>query len=155
MKQCVLDVNLIPITICHLNSTPTDALFTILLITVALNRHKINHYTKPNLQLSVLTNKPDQMVELLEATRKMMKYFKRSLKHNPSHPNNTSNLQRKTSTSHSDKHKCNSYYHKVEVTEITPDNYAPSHIAMETNNIPDNSDVHHSDSTTDAVSDCE
>ena len=48
-----------------------------------MNRHKINHYTEPNLQLSVLTNKPDQMAELLEATKKMMKYFKRSLKHIP------------------------------------------------------------------------
>ena len=41
-----------------------------------VNGHKINHYTKPNIQLSVSTNKPDQMAELLEATRKIMKHFK-------------------------------------------------------------------------------
>ena len=38
------------------------------------NRTKINSYTEPNLQLSILTNKPD-IAELLEATRKMKKYI--------------------------------------------------------------------------------
>ena len=55
------------------------------------NRQKINQHIEPNLQLSVLTNKPDKMAELLEATRKMTTYFKWSLKHNQSHSNNTSN----------------------------------------------------------------
>ena len=35
------------------------------------NTHKANNYTEPNLQLSVSTNKPDQMAKLLEATTKM------------------------------------------------------------------------------------
>ena len=47
------------------------------------NRHKINQHTKPNLQPLVSTNKPEQMAELLEATRNMTKYFKRMFKHNP------------------------------------------------------------------------
>ena len=42
------------------------------------NGHKINQHIEPNLQLSVSTNKPDQMTELLEATRKMKTYFKRT-----------------------------------------------------------------------------
>ena len=54
-----------------------------------MNRHEVNQYTEPNLQLLVSTNKPDQMAELLEATKKMTKYFKRSIKHIPSHPTNT------------------------------------------------------------------
>ena len=44
-----------------------------------------NNYTEPNLQLSVSTNKLDQMAELLEATKQMMKYFKKSLKQTPKH----------------------------------------------------------------------
>ena len=81
MKQCPLYVNLILVILCHLhslgNATLTDNLATILLPTVTLLMDtEINHCSKPNLQLSVLTNKPDQMAELSEATRKMMKYFK-------------------------------------------------------------------------------
>ena len=57
------------------------------------NGHKINKHNKPNLQLSVSTNKPDQIAEMLEDTRKMMEYSKRSLKHNPSHSNDISNHQ--------------------------------------------------------------
>ena len=39
------------------------------------NRNKVTNHTKPNLQLSISTNKPDYMAELLEATRKMKKIF--------------------------------------------------------------------------------
>ena len=39
------------------------------------NRNKINDHNKPNLKLSISTNKPDHMAELLEATRKMTKYL--------------------------------------------------------------------------------
>ena len=41
-------------------------------------RNRINVHIKPNLQLSISTNKPDHMDELLKATRKMTKYFKKS-----------------------------------------------------------------------------
>ena len=87
------------------------------------NRQNINQHTEPNIQLPVLTNKPDQMAELLETTRKMTKYFKRSLKHNSLYYNNTSNHQSNTSTSHSDKHKCKSCYQRNEVNEITTNNH--------------------------------
>ena len=120
-----------------------------------VNRHKINQYTKPNLQLSVLTNKQDQMAELLKATRKMTKYFKRSLKHTPSHPNRTNNHQSNMSTSHSDKHKCNSYYCKDKANEISTDTYTPNHIAPEIDSIPNHTDVDNSDSITDSASDSE
>ena len=72
------------------------------------NRNKINSHIEPNLQMSISTNKHDYMDELLEATRKMTKYFKRSYKHNKScpidngsHPLNINHY----STPHSDKHK--------------------------------------------------
>ena len=51
------------------------------------NTHKTHNYTEPDLQLSVSTNKLEQMAELLEATKQIMKYFKRSLKHTPKHTN--------------------------------------------------------------------
>ena len=85
----------------------------------------------------------------------MMKYFKRSLKHNSSHTNSTNNHQSKTSTSHSDKHKCNSHYHKEEVNKITPDTYTPNHRATETDNMPDYSGVDSSDINTDSALDSE
>ena len=81
-----------------------------------------------------------------------MGYFKRLLKHIPSHPNNTDHHQSNTSTSHSDNHKCNSHYHKDEVNAITSDAFTPTHITTETDDIPDNTDVDSSDSTTDSAS---
>ena len=107
-----------------------------------MDRHEINRCTEPNLKLSVLTNKQDQMCDMLEATKKMMKYFKRSLNHIPSHPNNTDHHQSSTNTSHSNKHKCNPHYHKDEVNEITPVTYTP---------IPDNTNVDSSDGTMDSA----
>ena len=65
-----------------------------------MNGHEINCYTEPNLQLSVLTNKPDQVAEPLEATKKMMKYFKRSLKHIPLYGNNTYHHQSNANIPH-------------------------------------------------------
>ena len=47
----------------------------------------------------------------------------------------------------------NSHYHKDEVNEITPNTYTPNHIATETDNISDNTDVDGSDSTMDSASD--
>ena len=34
---------------------------------ITVNRNKIYNYNEPNLQLSISTNKPDHMAELLEA----------------------------------------------------------------------------------------
>ena len=52
-------------------------------------------------------HKPDHMVELLEAIRKMTKYFKRSYKHSKPHLSDNSNCHISTNhyiSSHSDKH---------------------------------------------------
>ena len=85
------------------------------------NRTKINNYTKPNLQLSVSTNKPDHMAELLEPTRKMTKYLKKSFKHNKPHSIVNSNPTRSTNhnSSHSDKHKQTPRNNSDELNEIT------------------------------------
>ena len=93
------------------------------------------------------------MDELLEATKKIMKYFKRSLKHIPLHPNNTDHHPCNASTSHSDNHKCNSHYHKDKVIKITSDNYIPKHITTETDDIPDNTKVYTSNSNMDSALD--
>ena len=74
---------------------------------ITVTKTKTNH-TEPNFELSILTNKPDHMTELLEVTRKMTTYFKRSFKHNK--PNYNDNNTPNTSTNHhnnyhSDKHK--------------------------------------------------
>ena len=71
--------------------------------TYNINTNKINNHTKPNLQLSISTNKPHDMAELLEATRKMTKHFKRSYKHRKPHLSDNSNHPISThqySTSH-------------------------------------------------------
>ena len=39
-------------------------------------RNKLNNYNEPNLKLYISTNKTDHMTELLEASKKMTKYFK-------------------------------------------------------------------------------
>ena len=86
MTQLALGVNLILI-VTHQknapgNSIPIDTLrHNILHKSNPMNRQGMTHYTKPNLQLLVSTNKSDQMAKLLEPTKKMKKYFKRSLKH--------------------------------------------------------------------------
>ena len=80
------------------------------------------------------------MAEMLEATRKTIKYFKRSLKHNPSHPNKSSNHQSNISTSHSDKHKHKYHYHKDKVNESITNTHTPNHIATGTDKIQENTD---------------
>ena len=75
---------------------------------ITITELKINNHTKPDLQLSISTNKPEHMAELLEATRKMTKYFKRSYKHNKPHSNDNRNGHTNTNhynNSHSDRHK--------------------------------------------------
>ena len=85
------------------------------------NRNKINNHTEPNLQLSILTNKPDHIAELLKATIKMTKYFKRSYKQSKPHLSDNSDSHINTkhySTSHSDKHKCKPCNNNDEVNEV-------------------------------------
>ena len=50
--------------------------------------HEASNYTEPNLQLSVSTSKPDQMTKLLETTRRMTQYIKKSIKDISSHTKN-------------------------------------------------------------------
>ena len=86
------------------------------------NRTKINNHTEPNAQLSISTNKLDHMAELLEATRKMTKYFKRLYKHNKLHSTDNSNCQTSTNhynNSHSGRHKHKPCNNNGEVNKIT------------------------------------
>ena len=86
------------------------------------NTHETNSYTEPSLQCLVLTSKPDQMAELLEATKKMIKCFKRSLKCITVHTNTNDHYQKKKNPnkSHSDKCKYKPHYHIVHLSTHQP-----------------------------------
>ena len=61
------------------------------------------------------------MAQLLDAIRKMTKYFKRSYKHSKSHPSNNGSHHLNTSnysTPHSDKDKHKSHINNDEVNEV-------------------------------------
>ena len=84
-------------------------------------RNQPNGHNDPNLQLAISTSKPDYMVELLEATRKMTRYFKKSYKHSKTHPSGTDSQHPSTNhynKVHLDKHKCKSCNTSDEVNEI-------------------------------------
>ena len=66
------------------------------------HRNWSNGHSYPVLQLFVSTTKPDHISELLEATREMTRYFKKSYKNGKSHQVNTDN-------NHSCKSQNNSY----------------------------------------------
>ena len=71
-------------------------------------RSQSSGHNDPNVQLSVSISKLDHIAELLEATKKVTKYLKRSYKHNKKHHNNTGSLHPSTNhynITHSDKHK--------------------------------------------------
>ena len=93
------------------------------------------------------------MAELLEATKKMTKYFKRALKHIPSHTKINDHYQHKTSISHSDKCKYKNHYHKDEVNEITSETCILMHTPTKTDDTPNNTDIDSSNSTMDYTSD--
>ena len=117
-----------------------------------------NNYTEPNLQLSVSTHKLYQMAKLLEATKQIMKYFKKSLKHTPNHTNSKEHYQNKhqnkANTSHSDtcRHKSHHHrdYHKEEVNKITSGTGTPKHVSTKSNDTPDNTDIESLDCTADS-----
>ena len=90
------------------------------------------------------------MAELLEATKQMMKYFKRLLKHTPKHTNSKECYQNKTNTSHSDKCRHKPDYHKEEVNEITSDTGTPKHISTKSTDTPQNTVIDSLDSTADS-----
>ena len=53
--------------------------------------NQCNGQNNPNVQLSISTSKPDHIAELLEATRKMARYFKKSYEHSKTHHSSTDN----------------------------------------------------------------
>ena len=116
------------------------------------NRNKINSHIKPNLQLTISTSKLDYMAELLEATRKMTKYFKKSYKHSKSHPSDndihclsTNNY----SSPHSDKHKCKSHNNNDEVNEVINQTCTSNSLISE----PKDSKEHHKSDSSDSILD--
>ena len=116
-----------------------------------MNGHRLNGYTKPTLQLSVSTNKPDQIAELMEATKKMTKYFKKSLKHTPLHSNNTNHHQNNATTPHTDNHTCKTHS-QYQVNNVTSNICTSQHITTEHDDIPDNIDIDSCDCISESAS---
>ena len=84
-------------------------------------RNQSNGPNDPDVQLSISTSKLDNIAELLEATRKMTKYFKTSYKHNKTHHSNTDSHHPSTNhnnTINSNKYKCRSCNTNDQVNEI-------------------------------------
>ena len=82
-------------------------------------RSQSNGHNDPNVQLTVS--------ELLEATKKMTKYFKKSCNDNKTHHNNTDSHHPSTNhynATHSDKHKCRSHNTCDQVNEIIGQTWA-------------------------------
>ena len=116
-----------------------------------------NNYTDPNLQLSVSTNKLDQMAKLLEATQQMMKYFKvnqQTPKHTISKEWYQNKYQNKSGTSPFDtcRHKPYQHrdYHKEEVNKITSDTGIPKNTSTKSDGTANNTDIDSLDSPVDS-----
>ena len=85
-------------------------------------RHQPNGHNDPNLQLCISKSKPDHIEELLETTKKMTRYFKKSYKSNKSqHTNNNNNYPCRTHNSSLplDKHTCRIHNPSDQVCKIT------------------------------------
>ena len=143
-------------TIHHLSAlgnTPlTSNKALIPFITMITVTNKITYHTEPNLQLSVSTKISDHMAELLEATRKMAKYFKRSYKHSRCHPCDNSNCHRSTNhynNSHPDRHKCQPCNNNDEVNKIINQTCTSNN----TPSVPKNSKAHHDSDSSDSILD--
>ena len=98
------------------------------------------------------------MAELLEATRKMTKYFKRSFKHNKphsNHPNIHTTSTNHHNNSHSDKHKHKPCNNNDEVNEITNSKHTSKNTLAEPENNKECYDSDCSDSILDSSSDSE
>ena len=85
------------------------------------HRNWSNGHNDPVLQLSISTCKPDHISELLEAIKKMTKYFKKSYKNSKScHVNNDNNYLHKLQSSkhNSDKHVHKGHNYNNKVNEV-------------------------------------
>ena len=115
-----------------------------------------NGHNDLNLQLSVSTSKPDHIDELLETTRKMTMYFKKSYKHNKSHCTSTDSHHpsvNHNSTIHTDKHKCKSRNTNDQVNNITGQTCASKNTKSKPEDIKDPHDSDSPDSNLDSSSD--
>ena len=87
--------------------------------------------------------KPDHIAELLEATRKMTNYFKKSYEHYKSQHNSTDSHHPSTGHNkaiHSDEHKCKLHNTNGQVNEIIGQTHAPKNAKSEHEDIKDSHD---------------
>ena len=89
------------------------------------------------------------MAELLKATRKMTKYFKKSCTCNKSYPHDNGIHHINTnhySTLHSDKHKCKSHNNNDEVNEVINQTHTSNSMTPEHKDSKEHHYIHSSDS---------
>ena len=113
-------------------------------------------HNDPALQLSVSTSKPDHISELIEATRKMTRYFKKLYKNSKSHyVNNDNNHPHKLqSSSHSlDKHTHKTHNNNDWVNEVTDQTQMLKGTKWETEDTKDHHDSNSPNSSFDSSSD--
>ena len=121
-------------------------------------RNPSNGHNDPQLQLSICTIKLNHIAELIEATRKMTRYFKKSYKHNKSHHTSTNSHHPSTnhnSSMHSSKYKCKSPNTKNQVSKIFGQTHASKTTKSEPADIKNPHDSDSPDSNLDSSSDSE
>ena len=106
------------------------------------SRNQLNDHDDPNVQLSVSTSKPDYISELLEATKEITRYFKKSYKNSKSHHVNNNNSYpnfTQISSLHPDKHVHKTHNPNDQVNEITGQTWT----VRGSNSEPEDTNNHH------------
>ena len=96
-----------------------------------------NSNSDPTPRFSVSTTKPNHISELLEATRKLIRHFKKSYKNGRSHQNNTDNNclhKSQSNTNNTDKHVHRTHSNANQVNEITGQMHSHKGTKSETEN---------------------
>ena len=115
-----------------------------------------NGHNNPNVQLPpVSTSKPDHMTKLLEATKKMTKYFEKSYKHNKTHHNSTHSHHQTTTTQLIHTATNANLKTSDQVNEIIGQTYASKTTTSEPEDIKDPHDSDSPDNNLDSSSDSE
>ena len=83
-----------------------------------------------------------------------MKYFKRSVKHTPSHMNNINHHQNSTTTPPNDNHTCTAHSHH-QVNDITSETCKPFQTTPTSEDIPDSTNIDSSNYISHFASDSE
>ena len=121
-KRCKQNLDNHVLARCTKRKSPTKEHWPNLLYNISPLKNQPNGHNDPNLKCSVSTSKADHISELLEATKKMTKYFKWSYKNNKSHQvDNDKSYTHipQHGSPHPDKHVCKTHISNDQANEIT------------------------------------